>query len=180
MITGTRKTGGGHKSAFFCILLFLLILIYPKNCVLVEYLEEEKPVLALSLGKDEVLQYHSIHSVTGTPLEELFTVSDKELKLKEVRYTDQGGAGLPEYGYGEEEFRNMGDYFSISNFDRSFKEIIYTIQQPYENRIIIRNTTYELTELIPHNKRARLSVVSVPNIYRWFLQGKLFISNTIK
>lgn len=149
----------------------IAVLCFPTKCLQITDVENDDVLRNIPVKEGQVIVYHSIHSVSNTPLEEHLAIQGKELSLKEVRYIDQGGAGMPEYGYGSEVFENKGDYFVISNFQRVFPEIIFNIQEKYKNRLVVGQKGYDLTSMVPNNKRIAIGINYVPNIYRWLEEG---------
>lgn len=162
------------KRVYWCVPIFfifiLLILVFKPVQTLVIRRYEPKDMKAhgqilrvLPIKDGEVFILTSIHSVSKTPIEEFIYPEEGAMKLKEVRYVDQGGAGMPEYNWGtKEKFENKGDYFVISGFDRSFKELVLNIQILYKNKLTIGRKELDLTNVVKDGKRIILSIESVP------------------
>lgn len=125
--------------------LFIARLFYPIQCLTIRSYDPPVEnhlglIKAIPMKEGEVFIASNIHSVSLTPLKEYFYPADGKIALQEVRYVDQGGAGMPEYEWGSnEKFENKGDYFVISGFDRSFKELIINVQKDYDNKLLFPN-----------------------------------------
>ncbi len=118
--------------------------------------KNHKVVYSEKIKEGTKFTFEYIHSVSKTPIEEELEIKNGCFKLIEVRYIDQGGAGMPEFSYGEEKFEKVGDKFIISNFDRVFQTIPITVQTKYKDTLVFENITLKLDELLEGNGTAIL------------------------
>ena len=99
-------------------------------------------VSRVSNGDPIVFSY--IHSVSKTPIEETLEVSKGLIHLVKVSYIDQGGAGMPEFGWGSEKFKIEDGKFVLEGFQRDFQQINITVQRAYDDRLKIGDHDVEL------------------------------------
>ncbi|WP_105619498.1 DUF1850 domain-containing protein [Vallitalea okinawensis] len=154
------------------LIIVIMYLLIPIQCFVITDLEKNHIVKVIPIIEDEIVVYRYIHSVSKTPIEEYLVAINKEIALQEVRYIDQGGAGMPEYGYGDEEFENMGDYFVIRNFNRSFEEVVINVQDKYENEFIFEDSRVFLPDVIENNKRILIKIDDLPRGQIWLTRFK--------
>lgn len=147
--------------------LFVALLVYPIQCLTIRSYDPRveshlRLVKGIPMKDGEVFIASNIHSVSLTPLKEYLYPLDGKIALKEVRYVDQGGAGMPEYQWGSnEKFENKGDYFVISGFDRSFKDLIINVQKDYDNKLLFPSKGQKellLTDYVKDQSRVVLKI----------------------
>lgn len=113
-------------------------------------------VSRVSNGEPIVFSY--IHSVSKTPIEETLEVSNGKIRLVKVSYTDQGGAGMPEFEWGSEKFKIEGGKFVLEGFQREFKSMNITVQRAYDDRLEIGDEAIELIQIAREGENIRVSV----------------------
>lgn len=153
--------------AIVIILVLSLTLIKIKSFVITKN-HESKVVYIDKIKDGEQIIFSYIHSVSKTPIKEILYIDGENISLQEVRYIDQGGAGMPEFTWGDEKFEKDGNEFVIKNFKRDFEHIPITVQKEYKDRLTFENKTLGLDEIIGGNGIADIKVSDLS-------MGKFFV-----
>ncbi|GAA0181620.1 hypothetical protein SH2C18_41280 [Clostridium sediminicola] len=119
---------------------------------------EDKIVYVDKIKDNEKIIFSYIHSVSKTPIKEILYINGENISLQEVRYIDQGGAGMPEFTWDDEKFEKEGNEFVIKNFKRYFDHIPITVQKDYRDKLTFENKTLKLDEIISGNGIADIKV----------------------
>lgn len=138
------------------ILILLIITICFLTLKQETYLEirHDKQIQYMSKVKiGETFEYSSLHSVSLTRLYETIAIGDNlEFVTIKVKYSDQGGAGMPEYNYGDSEFYLEDGYFVIDHMKQTYKSLAFQVEEQYENTIRFKGNELPLYYLIADKK----------------------------
>ena len=144
-----------------CILLIIAIFLYffgYSNCIIIRSYDTNKILYKSVLKPNMMIEFSYIHSVSLTPIHEYLEVSTDGYILRKVVYIDQGGAGMPEFAYDNQEFTMEDGKFVLSGFDRFYETIVINAQQKYDDTITIDDQTIDLYSLLGENGRIILDV----------------------
>lgn len=143
---------------FIIIIVVLFLSLFKIKCFVITKNHEDKVVYINEVKDGEKIVFSYIHSVSNTPINEILYIDGDKISLQEVRYIDQGGAGMPEFTWGDEVFEKEGKEFVIKNFRRDFEHIPITVQKEYKDILTFENKTLKLDEIIGGNGVADIRV----------------------
>ncbi len=105
------------------------------------------------------------HSVQKTMIYEYLVVNETEdgLVLKSTKYQSMG-VGLP-FSKEDGEFRQEGEWFIMDKMNRKYPELSVRNGVTNEEHIIVGDTDYSLTELMPLEKELHLYVAPLWKAY---------------
>ncbi len=139
------------------IAIFLFFFGYTDHMV-IRSEETNKPLFTQVVEPNMTIKFSYIHSVSVSPIEEFLEVTSEGYILRKVVYIDQGGAGMPEFAFGDQEFVIDDNKFVIQGFDRFFESIVINVQKKYEDKITLADNEIDLYKLLNKNGRVILDV----------------------
>jgi len=101
----------------------------------------------IQVNAGEKIEYSYIHSSDGTPVKQIFTLTqDGTLKLLEERYSWQG-AGL-ETGADKEITVEDGEV-RVTGYDRKFSELTLRVARTVPQNIVTQRESLKLSDIAP-------------------------------
>jgi len=144
-----------------CVVLTIAIFLFffgYSDCVTIQSYDTGKVLFKHEIKPEMVVIFSYIHSVSLTPIEEYLDVNARGYVLRKVTYIDQGGAGMPEFAFGDQQFTIEDNTFVIKGFDRFFESITINVQKEYKDEIAVDNHILDLSMLLGKNGRIVLDV----------------------
>jgi hypothetical protein len=137
------------KLLFYSLIIIAFLIavffLFPKNVVEIKSIDDNKTLAIKEYSDGDMLEFSYIHSVSKTPITEFLEIIPDGFMLRKVIYEDQGGAGMPEYASGNQEFYVDEDgKFVIDGFTRHFDSIDINVQEKYNDKIRINEKTIDL------------------------------------
>jgi len=139
------------------IAIFLLFFSY-SDCMTIRSYDTNTVLFKHQIGPETAIKFSYIHSVSLTPIDEYLDVTIDGFLLRKVEYIDQGGAGMPEFTWDDQQFTIENGKFVIKGFDRFFESIVINVQKKYADVITIGNQKIDLYTLLGENGRIILDV----------------------
>lgn len=140
------------KVSLMMIVILVIAFVTVKQESYIEIRHEDQLVLTLKVDLNDEFVYSSIHSVSLTEIIETIVIGDDEFIAMKVQYSDQGGAGMPEFDYGDSEFYIEDGYFVIDNMNRVFETLSFQVEPKYKNNMTINGRNIQLFDLIEDRK----------------------------
>lgn len=140
------------KISLLIIAIVFIAFVTLKQETYIEIRHEDNIVLVVKVDVKDEFVYSSIHSVSLTEIIETIVIDDRQFIAMKVQYSDQGGAGMPEFDYGESEFYIEDGYFVIDNMNRVFETLSFQVEPKYKNNMTINGQHIQLFDLIEDRK----------------------------
>ena len=144
-----------------CVLLIIAIFLFffgYSDCMTIRSYDTGNVLFKHEIKPEMVVIFRYIHSVSLTPIEEYLDVNAQGYTLRKVTYIDQGGAGMPEFAFGDQQFTIEDNTFVIKGFDRFFESITINAHEEYKDEIVVDNHNLDLSMLLGKNGRVVLGV----------------------
>jgi hypothetical protein len=141
------------KKYFLIILIILLILLSTinVNVLVLNYYQEDKPLMVFQIKPKDEFIVKWIHSVELTPWEEIFRIDDNfDIILDRTRFK-QFGAGVPDQAGTKTEIKD--GYIIFSGINQKMDMIPYGISSFAKHIFVFYDIEYNLYEMVNDGDR---------------------------
>lgn len=139
------------------LIIFLIILgaalsLSLEKTQIIEITDRENHILKELYPENKEFTLSYIHSVLLTPADEIFTISEGNMKLEKTVY-ESFGVGLPYSQEEDSDFEIIDGKFILYR-DRDFENIGMVISPIPQHKIVVNDIEYDLYEITGHEEMA--------------------------